>query len=142
MRTAIVTFFLLLGLALVLVTGCGNRVEKEVIGVWLIEDISLSGDTNSVDTRFYKDAMEEQKNLRFELREDTSISIFTGAAEIPGTWYYDRKSRQVMVTLEGNMYPTPLGKYQEGILVNSDTNNVGVIITTIFHKLLPVEGEK
>jgi hypothetical protein len=137
MRPIFNMLVILLGFTIFLVTGCGNRIEKNVVGVWLIEDITITGDTSSVDTRKYMKAIEDQKNLRFELKPDSIISIYTGASEITGIWYYEKRSKNIFVTLEGNMQETPLGKYEEGRLINRDTNNLGVVINTFFVKYKP-----
>ena len=139
MRPLVTAAAIFFGLTILLATGCANRVKKEVVGIWLIEDIKISGDTSSVNMDNYRNAIEDQKNLRFELKEDSLISIYTGASEIRGIWYYERRSKHIFVTLEGNIYPTPLGRYRDGKLINSDTNNVGVIINTVFAKQEPVE---
>jgi hypothetical protein len=141
MRPIISVMAILFGLTIFFAAGCGNPVKKEVLGIWYIEEIDISGDTSMVNPEQYRYAIEEQKNLRFELKEDSIISIYTGLSEIKGIWYYDRKSKSILVTLEGNMKPTRLGKYVEGDLINSDTNNLGTIITTTFKRIVPVEEE-
>jgi len=116
-----------------------TSVQSRVIGIWLIEDIKVSGDTSMFDVEQFRLAIEDQKQLRFELKQDSSITIYTGMSEISGLWYYEKKTNRVMVTLEGNLQPTPLGFYEESKLVNRDTLAIGAIITTIFLKEEPVE---
>ncbi len=139
MKSKILPVFIILGISTLLLIGCWGRMEKKIVGTWLIESIDIKGDTSGVDMEQYRDALEGQKDLRFEIKPDSLISIYTGSSEITGYWYYKRKGRQVYVLLEGNTSPTRLGRYEDGKLVNRDTNNVGIIINTVFLKLEPVE---
>lgn len=124
----------MMGLMIWFSVGCSDPVEKRITGVWLIEDITVSGDTSMYDAEQFRYAIEDQKKLRFELKADSSISIYTGMSEISGFWRYEKTNSQVLVTLEGNIQPTLLGTYQGGKLINSDTNMMGTIISTIFIK--------
>ena len=137
MKLNFFTIAFVTGLILILATGCKEPVRKKIVGIWLIEDIKISGDTNTFDMGQFRKATEDQKRLRFEMRADSSVSIYTGAAEIDGIWWYERSKNKVFVRLEGNRKPTLLGTYQEGKLVNKDTTGVGAIISTIFIKEIP-----
>jgi hypothetical protein len=140
MKSKILPAILILGMLTLIISSCG-RMEKKIIGTWLIEDITIEGDTTLLNAQQHIDAIEEQKDLRFELKPDSLLSIYTGSVEIPGLWYYKRRGRQVYILLEGNTTPAPLGRYEKGKLVNRDTSNVGLIINTTFMKLEPVEEE-
>jgi hypothetical protein len=141
MKNKVFLLIIILGLGSLWITGCSGRMEKKVIGTWLIEDIEIKGDTTSLDAKQYQKAIEDQKDLRFELKPDSMISIYTGSSEITGHWYYLKRSKQFFVHLEGNTAPTPLGRLEGNKLVNRDTNEAGTIITTFFAKLEPVEKE-
>lgn len=134
MKRSIIFFSLIVGLIVFLSSGCQEPVRKKVLGVWLIEDIKVSGDTSLFDAEQFQYAIEGQKQIRVELKEDSLFTIYTGAAQIDGIWYYDKSLNQVMVTLEGNMEPTLLGIYENGKLINTETTPAGAIISTIFIK--------
>jgi hypothetical protein len=142
MKTRIALLTLIIGLTFFLISGCGGRMDEKVIGTWLIEDIKIDGDTSSIDAAQLRNAMEGQKDLRFELKPDSLISIYTGSSEITGFWYYKRRDKQFYIILEGNSTPTPLGRLEEDKLVNRDTNEAGIIINTVFKKLEPYEEQK
>ena len=134
MKINFITIAFFTGLMILVATGCKEPMQKKIAGIWYIEDVSLSGDTSLLSSEQFKNAIEDQKRLRFEMREDSSISIYTGSAEIDGKWWYVKNNKQVFVNLEGNIEPTLLGIYQEGKLINNDTTSMGAIIRTVFVK--------
>ena len=135
MKIKSLVFSLIFGLIIYFGAGCSDPVSKRITGIWFIEDIRVSGDTSMLNTEQFRSSIEDQKRLRFELNEDSSMSIYTGSSEINGLWRYDKKSSQVFVTLEGNIQPTVLGKYQDGKLINNDTIMAGAVISTVFVKM-------
>jgi hypothetical protein len=142
MRRLISFFILLTGLLLIFLAGCTYRLKKDVIGIWKIEDIKVSGDTSMYDPIQFQAAIKDQKNIRFEILPDSDISIYTGSAKIDGKWTVERRGKKVFVAFEGELGKTLLGSYKDGKLINSDTNAMGTILTTIFIKEPPVEEEK
>jgi len=141
MKSRIVAIAVIFGAMLLIWSGCGNSLEKKVIGVWKIENIKLSGDTSQFNREQFLSTIDSQKKFRFELKQDSSVAIYTGSAEIDGVWYCSKKGKLVFVILEGNTSPTLLGEYQEGKLINSDTTISGAIINTIFVKPEIVEKD-
>jgi hypothetical protein len=130
------------GLTLLVLAGCTYRLKKDVIGVWKIEDIIVTGDTSMFDRNQFQVVLEDQKKLRFEILPDSDISIYTGSARINGKWTVQWRGRKVFVAFEDNPGRTLLGSYIDGKLVNRDTNAMGTILIATYLKELPPPAEE
>jgi hypothetical protein len=123
-------YLFITGLVTVFMISCSKPVEKQIPGIWKIDDVAFVADSSQFDLNSLKATAEEQKTLRFNLKADNSLDVSTGFATLKGKWLFKKDKNSVFINYDGSPDTLLMGIWQDGKLINDEKNTVISVKTT------------
>jgi hypothetical protein len=111
---------------------CTKSVEKKLTGMWKVEDVKFDS-SFPLDQEQIESSKAMAKTVRYELLEDKTARILVGSSVLEGNWIYKEAEARVFMVFTGSVDTVLLGRYEEGRMVNEESQS-GIKITTIFTK--------
>lgn len=113
---------------------CTSERDK-LVGVWKVSNVTISADSGSAPGSEISKAEKMQKSISFELFKDSTMSLMAGSSGMSGKWYFDNKTGEVRINLDGSD-PADyilLGKYDHGVIIKKEKHSFGDM-TSVFEK--------
>lgn len=116
---------------IVLVTSCGQSIEKKLVGTWKVSDVQTEFNESEVTPEMLRQVVDMQKQTYFRVLDDSTMVIISNNNTYEASWIISDETNEITYFFEGmDAQANKLGKYADGQIINETNTALGTMVIT------------
>lgn len=118
-------------LIVILITSCGQSIEKKLVGTWKVADVQTEFNETEVTPEMLRQVVDLQKQTYFRIINDSTMVIISNNNTYEAGWVIDEETSDITYFFDGmEAQGNQLGNYTDGQIVNETKTALGSMTIT------------